>query len=145
MTIDLYNTSGSPPCRTVRMLAKLLDVPLNVVDLDLAGKEHHKPEFVKVSRDGWKVGTSDDSPWLVRAESRLSRECVSLGSSRKGVHVGFRRQCEVCYTGEYLKQDLCIEGFLCVVEEDRLTNRAMKARWVLFLCYLRATCLLLAL
>ncbi|XP_064459324.1 uncharacterized protein LOC135369737 [Ornithodoros turicata] len=49
MTIDLYQTSGSPPCRTVRMVAKVLGVPLNVKDLDLAGKANHKPEFVKLN------------------------------------------------------------------------------------------------
>jgi glutathione S-transferase len=48
MSIDLYYTIASPPCRSVMLLAKTLGLELNLKKVDLMNKEHLKPEFLKV-------------------------------------------------------------------------------------------------
>ncbi|EEC09120.1 glutathione S-transferase, putative [Ixodes scapularis] len=49
MPVDLYFTTGSPPCTFVRVLAKKLGVPLTPHKIDLMAKEQLKPEFVKLN------------------------------------------------------------------------------------------------
>ncbi|KAF2880919.1 hypothetical protein ILUMI_25248 [Ignelater luminosus] len=49
MTIDLYYTAGSAPCRSVLLTAKLLGVNLNLKPLNLMNKEHLTPEFIKLN------------------------------------------------------------------------------------------------
>lgn len=49
MPIDLYHTPASAACRVVRMVAAELDIPLNLIPLNLMEKEQLKPEFVAVS------------------------------------------------------------------------------------------------
>lgn len=49
MPIDLYHTPASSACRVVRMVAAELDIPLNLITLNLVEKEQMKPEFVAVS------------------------------------------------------------------------------------------------
>lgn len=44
----LYTIHLSPPCRTVELCAKALDVELELKEMDLLGGEHLKPEFLKV-------------------------------------------------------------------------------------------------
>lgn len=48
MTIDLYYTPGSAPCRSVMLAAKALGVNLNLKQLDLIKGEHLKADFLKV-------------------------------------------------------------------------------------------------
>lgn len=48
MTIDLYQTPRSPNAMVVRLLAKELNINLNIIDLDLQNGENLKPEFLKV-------------------------------------------------------------------------------------------------
>ena len=49
MPIDLYQTPASAACRVIRMVATELDIPLNLISLNLLEKEQLKPEFVAVS------------------------------------------------------------------------------------------------
>lgn len=49
MTIELYHTSGSPPCTYVRVVAKKLGIQLDEHKIDLMAKEQLKPEFVKLN------------------------------------------------------------------------------------------------
>lgn len=51
MPIDLYQLTGSPPCRAVLLTAAALEVDLNLKKVDLATGEHLKPEFIKVIRN----------------------------------------------------------------------------------------------
>jgi glutathione S-transferase len=50
MAIDLYYMLESPPCRTVLMVAKHLNIELNLKNVDLEKGEHLKEEFVKVNK-----------------------------------------------------------------------------------------------
>lgn len=49
MPIDLYHTPASSACRVVRMVATELDIPLNLIPLNLMEGEQNKPEFLAVS------------------------------------------------------------------------------------------------
>ncbi|KYN08360.1 PREDICTED: glutathione S-transferase 1-1-like [Cyphomyrmex costatus] len=49
MPIDLYQRTGSPPCRAVLLAAAALEVDLNLKDIDLRSGEHLKPEFLKMN------------------------------------------------------------------------------------------------
>src|SRR5579884_3093569 len=48
MTIDMYSLLASPPCRSVLMVAKELDITLNVIQCNPRNGDHMKPEFLKV-------------------------------------------------------------------------------------------------
>jgi glutathione S-transferase len=48
MPLDFYYVIASPPCRSVMLLAKTLGLELNLKEMNLLGKEHLKPEFLKV-------------------------------------------------------------------------------------------------
>ncbi|XP_044002999.1 glutathione S-transferase 1-like [Aphidius gifuensis] len=47
--IDLYYISYSPPSRAVMMLAKALDVELNLKEVDVLNGEQHEPDFIKIN------------------------------------------------------------------------------------------------
>jgi glutathione S-transferase len=49
MTIDLYLMRLSPPCRAVQMVAKQLNIDLNLKQLNLRNGEHLTPEFLKIN------------------------------------------------------------------------------------------------
>ncbi|XP_046573051.1 glutathione S-transferase 1-like [Haliotis rubra] len=49
--IQLYLFFPSPPCRSVRMTAKALGVPLELKQLNHVNKEHLSPEFLKTNPD----------------------------------------------------------------------------------------------
>lgn len=51
MALNLYHMPLSAPCQSVRLLAKAMNLHLNLVYLDLMKGEHMKPEFLKVSDD----------------------------------------------------------------------------------------------
>ncbi len=48
MVIDFHYMLESAPCRAVLMLAKHLDIELNLKILNFQKKEHLKEEFIKV-------------------------------------------------------------------------------------------------
>ncbi len=48
MTIDLYLMRLFPQCRAVQMVAKQLNIDLNLKQLNLRKGEHLTPEFLKV-------------------------------------------------------------------------------------------------
>ncbi|XP_055546159.1 glutathione S-transferase 1-1-like [Wyeomyia smithii] len=47
--MDLYYMPDSAPCQSVRLLAKAMNLPLNLIHLDLFKGEHLKPEFLKIN------------------------------------------------------------------------------------------------
>ncbi|CAM1299191.1 GstD1 (predicted) [Pycnogonum litorale] len=47
--IDLYYMQTSAPCRSVLMVAKHLNLKLNLKTIDLMKDEHKKPEFIKIN------------------------------------------------------------------------------------------------
>ncbi|XP_071107742.1 glutathione S-transferase 1-like [Haliotis cracherodii] len=49
--IQLYHFPGSPACRSVRMTAKALGVPLELKQLNYHNKDHLSPEFTKINPD----------------------------------------------------------------------------------------------
>ncbi|XP_067671878.1 glutathione S-transferase 1-like [Haliotis asinina] len=49
--IQLYHFPASPPCRSVRMTAKALGVPIELKHLDFMNKEHLSPEFLQINPD----------------------------------------------------------------------------------------------
>jgi glutathione S-transferase len=48
-TIDLYRWTGSPPCQAVMLVAQMLAIELNLIEVDILTEEQMKPEFIKVS------------------------------------------------------------------------------------------------
>jgi len=49
MAIDLYVNFGSPPCRTVIMVAKHLGIEVNKKVFDSMNNEHLNPEFIAIN------------------------------------------------------------------------------------------------
>ncbi|KAJ9600239.1 hypothetical protein L9F63_009464 [Diploptera punctata] len=49
MTIDLYYSVGSPPCRSVLLLAKALGVKLNLKETSARNGETKTPQFLKIN------------------------------------------------------------------------------------------------
>nr|AHC08058.1 delta glutathione S-transferase [Locusta migratoria] len=47
--LRLYHAEASPPCRTVRMVARTLGLELQLVDVDLLQNEHLKPQFLQMN------------------------------------------------------------------------------------------------
>ncbi|XP_053682535.1 glutathione S-transferase 1-1-like [Sabethes cyaneus] len=47
--MDLYYMPLSAPCQSVRLLAKAMNLHLNLIHLDLFKEEHLKPEFLKLN------------------------------------------------------------------------------------------------
>lgn len=48
MPIDFYLSAGSPPCRSIQMVATAVGVELNEIAVNTQAKEHLTPEFLKV-------------------------------------------------------------------------------------------------
>nr|AIR95622.1 GST D4 [Tetranychus cinnabarinus] len=49
MVIELYQLPYSAPCLQVRMVGKILNIPIETKHLDLEKGEHLKPEFLKIN------------------------------------------------------------------------------------------------
>jgi len=49
MTIDIYLMRLSPPCRAVLMVAKHLNIDLNLKPINLRNGEHLTPEYLKIN------------------------------------------------------------------------------------------------
>lgn len=49
MTIDLYCNVIAPFCRAVMLLAKALDIKLNLIDVNVLKREQYKPEFLALN------------------------------------------------------------------------------------------------
>ncbi|XP_064460251.1 glutathione S-transferase 1-like [Ornithodoros turicata] len=49
MSITLYNLNGSPPCRAVRIVARLIGVNLQLTRVNVLAGEQMTPEFLKLN------------------------------------------------------------------------------------------------
>ncbi|XP_075975921.1 glutathione S-transferase 1-1-like [Anticarsia gemmatalis] len=72
MSIDLYYTSGSAPCRLVLLVAAALDIQLNLHNVNLREGDQFKPDFLKLNPQHTVPTIVDDgfSLWESRAISR---------------------------------------------------------------------------
>ncbi|XP_075744208.1 uncharacterized protein LOC142802999 [Rhipicephalus microplus] len=70
MPYTLYNVYGSPPCATVRMLAKHIGVDLEVKNVDLFKREHLTPEYLKLN-PFHKVPTFSDDGFIIYESSAI--------------------------------------------------------------------------
>ncbi|CAD0200537.1 unnamed protein product [Chrysodeixis includens] len=72
MTIDLYRSATSAPCATVQLVAAALDLELNLIDLNVTGGDHLKPEFLKINPQHTVPTIVDDgfSVWESRTIAR---------------------------------------------------------------------------
>jgi len=64
MTIDLYLSVFSPPCRTVQFVAKQLGIDVNLKNIDLRNGDHLKPDFVKLN-PAHTIPTIDDDGFVL--------------------------------------------------------------------------------
>lgn len=48
MPVDLYCNVIAPFCRAVMLLAKALDIEMNLIDVNVLKREQYKPEFLAV-------------------------------------------------------------------------------------------------
>lgn len=79
MTIDLYYLPLSPPCRSIIMLAKTLNIELNLKKLDLFAGEHLKPDFLKVSRLAAPPSAPHNPCWVISdaSDNEAVKSCRS--------------------------------------------------------------------
>lgn len=54
-TIDIYFYSASPPSRAALLCIRALGMKHNVKNVNLMTGEHLKPDFIKVSEDGFEL------------------------------------------------------------------------------------------
>ncbi|XP_077551291.1 glutathione S-transferase 4-like [Haemaphysalis longicornis] len=70
MPVALYNQYGSPPCGLVRMVARHLDVELELRNLDMFKGEHLKPEYLTLN-PYHKAPTLDDDGFILYESSAI--------------------------------------------------------------------------
>nr|XP_037277694.1 glutathione S-transferase 1-like [Rhipicephalus microplus] len=70
MPYTLYNLYGSPPCATVRMLAKHIGVDLELKNVDPFKREHLTPEYLKLN-PFHKVPTFSDDGFIIYESSAI--------------------------------------------------------------------------
>ncbi|XP_037514398.1 glutathione S-transferase 1 [Rhipicephalus sanguineus] len=70
MGYTLYNFNGSPPCATVRMLAKHIGVDLELKTVDTFKKEQFAPEYLKLN-PFHKIPTLSDDGFIVYESSAI--------------------------------------------------------------------------
>ena len=69
--IRLYRSPLSGHCHRVELMLRFLDLPHEIVDLDLAAKQHKSPEFLKLSPFGL-VPAVDDNGFTLSNSTRSS-------------------------------------------------------------------------
>ncbi|CAH0583274.1 unnamed protein product [Chrysodeixis includens] len=72
MPIDLYRSLGSGPCTVVQLVAAALDLELNLIDINVYGGDHLKPEYLKMNPQHTIPTIMDDgfSIWESRTIAR---------------------------------------------------------------------------
>ncbi|KYM78583.1 Glutathione S-transferase 1-1 [Atta colombica] len=72
MPIDLYQLTGSPPCRAVLLTAAAVGVDLNMKNVDLSAGEHLKPEFIKMNPQHTVPTLDDDGLYLCESRAIMT-------------------------------------------------------------------------
>lgn len=60
LPIKLYRSPLSGHCHRVQLMLRFLELPHDIVDLDMAGKQHKSPEFLKLSPLGLVPAIDDN-------------------------------------------------------------------------------------
>lgn len=66
MPINLYHMDMSPTSRAIRMLAKALNVELNLITVNTMAGEQMTPEYIKVSREEQILRLKFEYVWLIK-------------------------------------------------------------------------------
>ncbi|XP_069700047.1 glutathione S-transferase D5-like [Periplaneta americana] len=72
MPIDFYFCVGSPPCNSVRLLAKALKLDLNMKTISIPKQEHMTPAYLKINPLHTIPAISDDGFTLAESRAILS-------------------------------------------------------------------------
>ncbi|XP_013785972.2 glutathione S-transferase 1-like [Limulus polyphemus] len=75
MPVILYHVEASPPCRSVRMLAKQIGLDMQLKAVNLQSGEQNKPEFLKMNPQHC-VPTLDDNGFYLW-ESRCIMQYIA--------------------------------------------------------------------
>ncbi|KXJ72089.1 hypothetical protein RP20_CCG018983 [Aedes albopictus] len=83
MALNLYHMPLSAPCQSVRLLAKAMNLHLNLVYLDLMKGEHMKPEFLKLNPQHVIPTLVDNDFVLWESRAILIYLCEKYGKNDK--------------------------------------------------------------
>ncbi|XP_065073073.1 glutathione S-transferase 1-1-like [Ochlerotatus camptorhynchus] len=83
MALDLYYMPLSAPCQSIRLLAKGMNLHLNLVFLDLFKGEHMKPEFLKINPQHVIPTLVDNDFVLWESRAILIYLCEKYGKNDK--------------------------------------------------------------
>ncbi|XP_019532551.3 glutathione S-transferase 1-1 [Aedes albopictus] len=83
MALNLYHMPLSAPCQSVRLLAKAMNLHLNLVYLDLMKAEHMKPEFLKLNPQHVIPTLVDNDFVLWESRAILIYLCEKYGKNDK--------------------------------------------------------------
>jgi len=75
MPIDLYYMPESPPSRAVLMVAKHLNIPVNIKHVDLMKQEQLKPEFLEINPAHTVPALVDDDLTLWESRAIMAYLC----------------------------------------------------------------------
>ncbi|XP_058062026.1 glutathione S-transferase 1-1-like [Anopheles bellator] len=81
--MDLYYLPLSAPCQSVMLVAKALNVQLNLKELDLFAGEHLKPEFLKLNPQHTIPTLVDNDVVLWESRAIVTYLCEKYGKNDK--------------------------------------------------------------
>ncbi|XP_069948456.1 glutathione S-transferase 1-like [Cherax quadricarinatus] len=76
MSVDLYYTPDSTPCRSVMLTAKAINLELNLKPINLTAKDHLKPDFLAINPQHC-VPTIVDSDFILWESRAICKYLVS--------------------------------------------------------------------
>ncbi|XP_052869696.1 glutathione S-transferase 1-1-like [Anopheles cruzii] len=81
--MDLYYLALSAPCQSVMLVAKALNIQLNLKELDLFAGEHLKPEFLKLNPQHTIPTLVDNDVVLWESRAIVTYLCEKYGKNDK--------------------------------------------------------------
>ena len=88
MTIDLYLLMASPPARSVLIVARILNVPLNIIEVDLMNGQHRSDEYAKINPRKTVPAINDNGYFLGESRAIMMYLCNQYGGSNEGRYQG---------------------------------------------------------